>query len=48
MREPVRVLAHQLDMMRGMLSGSDDESSPLVDNFRPTCCLDRRPLKAGN
>ena len=48
MREPVVVAARQLDMMRGMLSGSEDDSCPLVDNFRPTCCLGQRLLRAGN
>jgi carbonic anhydrase len=48
MREPLELSAEQMDMMRGMRSGSDEESCPLVDNFRPTCCLAGRQVRVSS
>lgn len=48
MRQQLGVSAQQLDMMRDMRSGFEDDSCPLVDNFRPTCCLGLRPVRVGH
>jgi len=46
MREPVELSKAQMDMMRGMRFGAEEESACMVDNFRPPCCLAGRQLRA--
>lgn len=47
MRKPLALPARQMDMMRAMRSGPEEDSDRLVDNFRPPCCAAGRKLRTG-
>ena len=46
MKKPMELPTGQMDMMRAMRSGPEDDSAPLVDNFRPPCCAAGRRVRA--
>ena len=48
LRKPMELPPEQMDLMRAMRCGPEEDSYRLVDNFRPPCCAAGRKLRIGN